>query len=57
MKKNPTAKPALPTAEPDIPCAMKPRRNTAKIEDRAKQKRLRKLFAPLRSALDRAARQ
>ena len=50
-----TEAPALPTAAPNIP-AMKPKRNTAKIEDRAKQKRLRNTFAPLRLALERAAR-
>jgi hypothetical protein len=52
--KNQKAAPALPTAAPNIPC-MKAKPNTAKIQDRAKQKRLRKMFAPLRFALERTS--
>ena len=51
-----TAIPTLPTAAPNIPCAMKPKPNTKKIEDRAKPNRLRKIVAPLRLAMDKAAR-
>src|ERR1017187_9550131 len=50
-----TAIPALSIAAPNIPC-MKPKRNTVKIEDRAKQNRLRIILAPLRLALEKAAR-
>jgi hypothetical protein len=56
MKAPPTAAPALPTAAPNIPCIM-PKRNTKKMEDRAKQQQMRVLLAPLRAALKRAARQ
>lgn len=53
----PTANPALPTAEPRIPCwSVKPKRNTAKIEARERQKKMRVLLAPLRAELERAAR-
>jgi hypothetical protein len=48
--------PTLPTAAPNIPCAMKPKPNTKKIEDRAKPNRLPKIVAPLRLAMDKAAR-
>ena len=57
MKKHPTAAPALPTAAPNIPCwTVKPKRNTAKLEARERQKKMRVLLAPLRTALERAAR-
>jgi capsule polysaccharide export protein KpsE/RkpR len=46
---------ALPTAARSIPCAMKSKRNAAKIEARERQKKMRVLLAPLRAALDRAA--
>jgi hypothetical protein len=36
---------------------MKPKLNTKRREDRARQKKMRVLLAPLRAALDRAARQ
>jgi hypothetical protein len=59
MKKHPTASPALLIAQPNIPCwtSMKPKPNTTKTEDLAKKKRRRTLFAPLRLALEKAARQ
>jgi hypothetical protein len=57
MSKRSTAAPALPTAAPNIPCwNLKPKRNTAKLEARERQKKMRVLFAPLRAALERAAR-
>jgi len=49
------AAPALPTAAANIPCMM-PKRNTAKLEARERQKKMRVLLAPLRAALERAAR-
>ena len=52
MRKNPTAIPALPTAAANIP-AMKPKRNTKKMEDRARQKKLAAILAPLKAALER----
>ena len=52
MKKNLTTAPTPPTAAPNIPC-MKPKRNTSKIEDRERQKRMREILAPLRAALER----
>ena len=53
--KNRTAVPTMPTAEPNIPCwtSMKPKRNTSKIEDRERQKRMREILAPLRAAPER----
>jgi hypothetical protein len=33
--KHPTANPALPSAEPRIPCSVKPKRSTNKTKDRA----------------------
>jgi hypothetical protein len=51
MRKRSTANPALPTAAANIPCAMKPKRNTSKIEDRARQKRMAATLAPLKIAL------
>jgi hypothetical protein len=58
MKKHPTAAPALLTAAPKIPCwTAKPKPNTAKSEIREKQKKMRQILAPLRTALEKAARQ
>lgn len=54
--KNQKAAPALPTAAPNIPC-MKPKRSTKKMEDRARQKKLVAILAPLRLALEESARQ
>ena len=56
MRDQTTTAPALPTAAPNIPC-MKAKPKSVKIEDRAKQKRLRKGFAPLRFVLEELARQ
>jgi hypothetical protein len=56
MTNHSTVNPALPTAEPNIP-AMKPKRNAAKIEDPVKQKRLRRICAPLRLAMEKLAGQ
>jgi hypothetical protein len=36
---------------------MKPKRNTKAMEERERQKKMRVLLAPLRAALERAARQ
>jgi hypothetical protein len=58
MRKHPTAAPALLTAAPKIPCwTAKPKPNTKKTKDRDEQRRMRKLLAPLRTALEKAARQ
>jgi len=58
MRKHATTAPTLPTAEPRIPCwTVKPKRNTAKMADRARQKRLAANLDPLRSALEKAAQQ
>jgi len=35
---HPTGKPALPSAEPPMPCSVKPKRSTNKTEDRATMK-------------------
>ena len=50
MRKRSTAAPALPTAAPNIPC-MKAKRNTKKMEDRVRQKKLAAILAPLKIAL------
>src|SRR5271157_1906961 len=56
MKKRPTTAPALQTAEPNIPCwNVEPKRNTKTMEDRARQKKLAAILAPLRAALERSA--
>jgi hypothetical protein len=58
MKKHPTAAPALPVAQPNIPCwtSMKPKRNTTKTEDRARQRKMAAILAPLRAALTKRDR-
>jgi hypothetical protein len=58
-KRTLAAAPVLPTAAPNIPYwTVKPnKRNTAKMADRARQKRLAANLDPLRSALEKAAQQ
>jgi len=54
MKQNPTAAPALPTAAPRIPCfSVRPKRNSKKTEDRARQKRMAAILSPLKMVLKR----
>jgi hypothetical protein len=55
--KNQTAAPALQTAAPRIPCFdVKPKRNSKKIQDRARQKRMAAILAPLKMVLKRIER-
>ena len=59
MRKHATTAPAMQTAEAQIPYwTVKPnKRNTAKMPDRARQKRLAAILDPLRTALEKAAHQ